>query len=176
MARQAGLLSSEVTRMSLRIAVLVAAILLATTAVAEPDAFQKLHRWLWPNAPRQELVVIQPLPDLPPVSSVAPAPAQESPAAIPRPRPRVVERQPKAKTVLRQESKDKPNPMDDSPVECWKVQWGASMSCDVIRANEHIYEGYSHRRKCASEACLTPTQIAGIQSCFPKKKPRLRCP
>ncbi len=164
--------------MSLRISVLVAVVMAATAAMAEPDALTKIHRWLWPNAPRTERVVVEPLPMLP-APEVVPVPASESPVAfpeapvvLPRPRPAIVEKQPKPRSKLPLQIM----PLDDSPVECWKVQWGASMSCDVIRANEHIYEGYSLRRKCASRACLTPEQIKGIESCFQVKKPKLRCP
>lgn len=161
--------------MRLGIAVLVAAILLATTAIAEPDALQKLHKWLWPNArppvARTEPAPVFPVPEPPPIISIEPVPAPESPVALPRPRPAIVERQPKPKVKAKP-----PVVLDDSPVECWKVQWGASMSCNVIRANEHIYEGYSLRRKCASRACLTPEQIKGIESCFPVKKRKLQCP
>ena len=173
--RQTRLYSVEIPFMPLRIAVLVAVVMAATAAVAEPDALSKIHRWLWPNSSqpvgRTEPVVIERLPDLPP-PEIAPAPALESPIALPRPRPKIVEKQPKPKAKAPLQI----TPLDDSPVECWKVQWGASMSCDVIRANEHIYESYSLRRKCASRACLTPEQIKGIESCFSVKKPKLRCP
>ncbi len=123
-----------------------------------------------PPADHREPTVVSPFPTLPP-PEILPAPSPESWVELPRPRPKSVERQPKPK------AKSKPPVvLDDSPVECWKVQWGASMSCNVIRANEHIYEGYSHRRKCDSRACLTPEQIKGIESCFPVKKPKLKCP
>lgn len=156
------------------IAVLAAAIMAATAAAAEPGVIERIERWLWPNA-RPPVVRTEPtpfpVPDVPPVISIEPVPAPESTVVLPRPRPAIVERQPKPKGKAKP-----PVVLDDSPVECWKVQWGASMSCDVIRANEHIYEGYSLRRKCASRACLTPEQIKGIESCFPVKKPKLRCP
>lgn len=93
--------------MSLRIAVLVAVVMAATAAVAEPDALQRLHRWLWPNAPRTEPVVVFPLPELPPVQT-SPVPAPEPPVALPRPRPKSIERQPKQK---RKTTRVEPQPL-----------------------------------------------------------------
>lgn len=159
-AGQAGLHPVENPRVPLRIAVLVAAILLTTTAVAEPDALQKFHRWLWPNAPRTEPVVVEPLPPISPyhpIPDIAPAPTSEVPVALPKPRPKVVERQPRRR------------PFDLKPVEgitCAQARQGVGMPCFLIRSNAWQYEQLSPAQKRQADSCLTEAERAAIRVCF----------
>ena len=144
-------------KMPLRIAVLVAVVMAATAAVAEPDALQKLHRWLWPNAPRQERVIIQPLPDMPPAREIAPAPSPESTVALPKSRPIVVERQPRPKA--------KPKPVV-SPITCAQARRGVGMPCFMIRANAWQYKQLSPAQKRHADNCLSAQEREAIKACF----------
>ena len=154
--------------MPLRIVILVAVVMAATAAVAEPDALQRLHRWLWPNAPRQEPVVVSPLPDIRPPEIVL-VPVPESPVALPKPRPKSVERQPKRKVP-----KVVPQPLSgggqaapsSEGITCAQARQGVGMPCWLIVQNAYKYERLTAAQKRQADSCLSEAEREAIRACF----------
>jgi type IV secretory pathway VirB10-like protein len=123
----------------------------------------------WPQPPKFEPV---------PVTTAPPQAAPELQRVQPKAEPPKQADRSKLRERVKTKQKQEQQPqtpkveMDDSPVSCGEVRFGAGMSCDIIRANSYKYDRYTDRKKRASRACLTAAQIKGIEDCFPEKKRR----
>ena len=120
-----------------RVVILVAVVLLTTTATAEPCRWLPTEPclWLWPHSrpmPRIEPVVIERIPDLP-IPEITPTPAPESPTALPRQRAKSVERHPK----IKQKSTKPPDNI------CSQIAWGLSIVSRERVIQEAVKRGHS---------------------------------
>jgi hypothetical protein len=149
----------------MRAGLTLAAVLIATTATAEPNYSRQLHDWLWPQKPVASPTVpvtVLPLPDIQLTPFVEPVAAPQAtwpePVVLPRPKPRIVERQPKRHVA-------KPRPKVDG-ITCAQARQGVGMPCFLIRANAYQYEQLSPAEKAKANSCLTVAEREAIRACF----------